>query len=93
MGGLGGQVYREDGGVGFMAPGTPRGHPHLLPSLLLLELSNLPVPLGLHQPPPLLLLTHLLHQGYLDGKRQQGWGGAEDVGSVAAREGDSNHGR
>lgn len=50
---------------GGWAQGDPQGHPHLLSPLLLLELRDLPVPLGLHQPPPLLLLPHLLHQGYL----------------------------
>lgn len=44
------------------------GAPHLLPPLLLPQLCDLSVPLGLQQPPPLLLLTHLLHQGDLDGR-------------------------
>lgn len=44
------------------------GAPHLLPPLLLPQLCDLSVPLGLQQPPPLLLLTHLLHQGDLDGQ-------------------------
>lgn len=38
----------------------------LLSSLLLLELSDLTVPLCLHHPPPLLLLLHLLHQYHLE---------------------------
>lgn len=42
---------------------------YLLPALLLLQLGNLPVPLGLRQPPPLLLLPHLLHQCHLRGGR------------------------
>lgn len=52
------------------AGGTSRC-PHLLPPLLLLELCDLPVPLGLRQPPPVLLFPHLLHQGHLG----QGGGG------------------
>lgn len=62
-------------------PSPAQGHaeglnPHLLAPLLLLELRDLPVPLGLRQPPPLLLLPHLLHQRNLGrGKKTAAWGG------------------
>lgn len=41
----------------------------LLSALFLFELCNLTVPLGLHHPPPLLLLLHLLHQCHLVAKK------------------------
>lgn len=52
---------------GLKAPGSS----YLLPPLLFLELSDLPVPLGLHQPSPLLLLSHLLHEGHLGWQSQR----------------------
>lgn len=56
-----------EGTGGLRVPGSS----YLLPPLLFLELSNLPVPFGLHQPSPLLLLTHLFHEGHLGWQRQR----------------------
>lgn len=45
----------------------------LLAALLLLELSDLPVPFCLDHPPPQLLLLHLLHQRHLETAQRSGF--------------------
>lgn len=82
----GGAAWHQGGWRwGLKAQGPSRATPHLLSPLLLLELGDLAVPLGVHQPPALLLLPHLLHQGHLgrtEGAGRQGWaGGSHPLGS------------